>query len=35
MAQLESGVLEDQVVDLLVEAAKPKAKSVKFEEFMR
>lgn len=35
MAQIESGVLEGQVVDLLVEAAKPKPKAVKFEEFMR
>jgi len=35
MAQIESGVLEDQVVDLLAEEAKTKPKSIAFEEFMR
>jgi len=35
MAQIESGVLEDQVVDLLVSEASTKPRSVSFEDFMR
>ncbi len=35
MAKIESGVLEDQVVDLIVSEAKTKPKRVTFEEFMR
>lgn len=35
MAQIESGVLEEQVVELLAEEAKTKPKSIAFEEFMR
>jgi trigger factor len=34
MAQVESTVLEDQVVDLLLERGKPKEKRLRFEEFM-
>jgi trigger factor len=35
MAQLESSVLEDQVVDLLLSEAKTVEKSIKFQEFMK
>ena len=35
MAQVESGILEEQCVDLLAEEAKTKLKSIPFEEFMR
>ena len=35
MAQIESGILEDQCVDLLAEEAKTKPESISFEEFMR
>lgn len=35
MAHVESGILEEQCVDLLVEEAKTKLKSIAFEEFMR
>ena len=35
MAQIESGVLEEQCVDLLVEEARTVPKSIAFEEFMR
>ena len=35
MAQIESGVLEDQVVDLLVAEASTKPRSASFEDFMR
>ena len=34
MAQLESGVLEDQVVDFILEHAKTKEKAASFKEFM-
>jgi trigger factor len=34
MAQVEAAVLEDQVVDFLLEQAKPKEKTVGFREFM-
>jgi hypothetical protein len=34
MAQVESTVLEDQVVDFLLERGKPKEKRSSFEEFM-
>jgi len=35
MAHVESGILEEQCVDLLVEEAKTKPKSIAFDEFMR
>ena len=34
MAQVEAAVLEDQVVDFLLERAKPKDKILSFKEFM-
>ncbi|MEE8094266.1 MAG: trigger factor, partial [Gammaproteobacteria bacterium] len=34
MAQLEAGVLEEQVVDFLLENAKTTEKSIAFKEFM-
>jgi trigger factor len=34
MAQVESSVLEDQVVDLVIEQAKPKTKKIDFKTFM-
>ena len=34
MAQLEAGILEEQVVDFLLENAKTAEKSIEFKEFM-
>ena len=34
MGQLESGVLEDQVVDVLLEKSQVKSKNMKFQDFM-
>ena len=35
MAQIESGILEEQCVDLLVEEAKTTPESIEFAEFMQ
>ena len=34
MAQLEAGILEEQVVDFILENAKTAEKSINFKEFM-